>query len=63
MEPTDQEKQACYVHSGLYLYDNILIQKWPIDLNKINDKVGYWFWFKSMANFLLPLKKKKPNSI
>lgn len=46
-----------------YFYDNILIQKWPIDLKKINDKVGYWFWFKSMENFLLPLKEKKANSI
>lgn len=63
MELMDQEKQICHVQSGLYFYDNILIHKWPTDLKKINDKLGYWFCFKSMENLLLPLKKKKANSI
>lgn len=51
--------RACYVHSGLHFYDNILIQKWSIDLKKINDKAGYWFWFKSMGKNPSPFKEKE----
>lgn len=58
-----KSKPTIYIQAYIFVTTNILIQKLPIDFRGINGKVKYWFWFKSMEVLLLPVMKRKANSI